>query len=178
MTRSLIISGTVVLLFILQSLPAYRLNDMNIPLSMIRLQADIACIFCVYLGVREKYLVRGALLAFVVGYFANTFAPTSMRVYSFLAPACFIITYFANVAFYFKRLESMVALVFFISVAYDYAFFYLMSVASKWHGDMLTLLVPTLLQALVNALFSAVIFTFFDWILEDHEQVHSKRFRY
>jgi hypothetical protein len=103
MKRWFIISVTVILLFILQSLPAYRLSDMDIPLKLTRLQTDIACIFSIYLGVRENSLLRGALLAFVVGLFANCFAPTAMRVYSFLAPIGFVVAYISNQAFFFKK---------------------------------------------------------------------------
>ncbi len=179
MKRLLIISATVTLLFILQSLPAYRLSDMHFSLSLIRLQADISCIFCVYLGMRESSLLRGTFMAFVVGMFANCFAPSAMRIYAFLAPACFILTYASNVAFYFKRLESYIGIVFVMSFLYNFAFFKLMSIASPdFHLQFFSMFLPMLLQAFLNAFFGAIIFTFFDWISEAHEQAHQKRFRF
>ncbi len=166
MRSVLTISITVATLYILQSLPAYRLTDMAIPIDVIRLQADIACIFCIYLGVREHSLLRGTILAFIVGVFANTFSPSGMRVYAFLAPVCFIVTYIANVAFYFRRLETYILLVFVVSFFYNQAFFYLMHTVADWKASLWQTLWPSTMQAIMNAFFGAIIFTFFDWIKE------------
>jgi cell shape-determining protein MreD len=178
MRQILILAGTVLMLFILQSLPAYRLNDMKLPVNLIRLQADIACILGVYLGVREKHLLRGTVTAVVVGLLANAFAPSAIRIYSFLAPIVFIITYAANQAFFFKRLGTYMLLTLVMTLVFDLAFFYLMATAGKWHGHTPHLLLPMFLQALLNGLMAAIIFTFFDWVCDYDESTATRRFRY
>jgi hypothetical protein len=176
--RFLVVGGTVLMLYILQSLPAYRLSEINFSVATTHLQVDIACILAVYLGVREKSVLWGAFLAYFIGLFTNAFAPTSMRTGGFLVPLFFIITYLANQAFFFKRLTTHLMLVFFVSVLYNCTFFYLMRVASGWYAGFWQLVPTTLLQALLNAIFAAMIFTFFDWITDAHDQTGTQRYRY
>ncbi len=177
MKQVITISATVAILYVLQSLPAYRLLDFALPFKVIRTQADIACIFCIYLGVREKSILRGTILAFIVGLFANTFSPSSMRLYALLAPLCFLVTYILNIRLFFKRIETYILLVFSLSLLYNHLFFYMMQLVSNWSVGMEQLLWPSVRQALMNALFGAIIFTFFDWVKESVQHADKTELR-
>jgi len=178
MKRIIFIAFTIFLLFILQSLPAYRLVNLEVPWRLSRLQADLGCILAIYLGMRDKSLLRGSLVAFGIGLVANNFAPSAMGVFTFLIPLCFLLTYISSLAFYFKRLEAKVLFLFFMSLIYNFIFFYLMGLAPDWYSNWKILFWPAVSQALMNSLFGGMLFTFFDWVLEDDGNLYSRRYRF
>ena len=165
-------------LYILQSLPAYRLTDLPIPLNWIRAQADLTCIFCTYLGMRENSIVRGTLLALIIGLVANNFSPTSLRLHTLLAPLCFLLTYTINIRFYFKKLEAYVPLLFFMTLLYNFVFFHLMKRVSLWSVGFFDMFGPLILQALINAIFGTIIFLFLDWIRKPPANAYQGTIRY
>ena len=114
-------------LFLLQSLPAYRLTSTTVPVGWMRTQADLACIICVYLALRETDFLRGALASFVVGLFASAFAPSDMQIQLLLSITCYIVTYVFTVAFYFPSLTHSLVLLFAVSVFHSYAHLFLIT---------------------------------------------------
>lgn len=167
------ISLAIIFLFILQSLPAHRLFDTSFGADWPRAQADIACIFAIYLGVREKSLVRGALLSILVGTFASVFAPAFMRIHVFLVPLTFVATFMINIRFYFMKLESYIILVFLMSLAFDFTSFYLLQSIGTWQGSSWLLVWPAIKQSMLDAFFGAIIFVFFDWLKDGGRHVYS-----
>ena len=178
MNLSILVIFSAFILMLLQSLPLHRLMELPSPLFFVRTQADLVCVFCVYLGVHEKSILKGAFNALLIGLLATTFMPENHKISILLAPMVFITVYWLNVAFFFKRLESYVAMTATITIFHNLLMVRILKAVSPWSLGWWNIAMVTLRQVAFNAVTAIVIFCLLDWLHQKNNYVYTQRTGY
>jgi rod shape-determining protein MreD len=120
----------------------------------------------IYLGVtHEVHVVRGAVLAFILGYLLDAFCGSPMGLHTFILVATFIVARFAGLRFLMRGVFFQAALTFVVALLDGGTILALRAIfekSSAWNADSvestaLTLLIPALSTALVAPVLFAVV---------------------